>query len=76
MYSIITFGLRSLPPGETLYFSYNRQQKACVLVVGSVSSESFSLEISDGDKIGVIFISDTNAVGLTYNGVVKGTKIN
>jgi hypothetical protein len=70
--SIITFGLQSLAPGDSFYFTYDRQQKMCALVIGSNRSESFEFKITDGDKVGVIYISETNAVGLTHNGIAKG----
>jgi hypothetical protein len=44
----------------------------CTLIVGSDRSEPFSLEISCGDKLGIFYVNETNAVGLTHNGTAKG----
>ncbi|KAI8079435.1 SPRY domain-containing protein [Thamnidium elegans] len=70
--SVITFGLKSLSPGGSLHFAYDRYKKTCSLFIGSNRSEPISLEICDGDKLGILYIDETNTIGLTYNGVVKG----
>ncbi|KAI8091717.1 hypothetical protein BDF21DRAFT_410072 [Thamnidium elegans] len=70
--SVITFGLKSLSPGGSLHFAYDRYKKTCSLFIGSNRSEPISLEICEGDKLGILYIDETNTIGLTYNGVVKG----
>lgn len=74
MHSAITFGLRSLFPEGSICFSYDRQQRSCILVIDIIRSESFPLELQDGDKIGVAYIKETNAVGVTHQGAVKGKR--
>lgn len=66
------FGFKSLPQGKSFYFALNNLHKSCVLFVGSEVSEPFPLEISSGDKVGVFYVNETNAVGLTLNGTAKG----
>jgi hypothetical protein len=45
----------------------------CTLIVGSDRSESFLLEINNGDKLGAFYVNEINAIGLTFNGTPKGT---
>lgn len=69
--SLVKFGFKSLPQGKSFYFALNNLHKSCVLFVGSEVSEPFPLEISIGDKAGVFYVNETNAVGLTLNGTAK-----
>jgi hypothetical protein len=70
--SLITFGFQSLAPGNSFHFSYDRQQKTCTLIIDSKLSETFPIDINNEDKLGVLYISETNAIGMTWNGTVKG----
>lgn len=35
-------------------------------------SETFPISINNGDKLGVLYISETNTIGMTWNGTIKG----
>ena len=69
----IIFGYKSMSPGKSFYFTYT--QSTCTLMVESDTSESLPLEINKGDIMGVIYVSETNTIGLTLNGSVKGNLV-
>ncbi|KAL7326104.1 hypothetical protein PS15p_208492 [Mucor circinelloides] len=70
--SIITFGLQSLYPESSFHFEYNRLNTSCSLIFGKhLRSKSFELCIQDADTIGIVYIDESNEVGLTINGDIK-----
>ncbi|CEI88769.1 hypothetical protein RMCBS344292_03147 [Rhizopus microsporus] len=69
--STIMFGLQRLLSDTFIYFEYQTIEKSLTFVIGSDRSESFEFYVQDGDKIGVLYMSETNAFGITQNGTVK-----
>jgi hypothetical protein len=67
--AMLTFGLQSLD--TLIYFEYNKTEKNLTFVIGSDRSEPFEFEIRDGDKVGLLYLSETNAFGITLNGVIQ-----
>lgn len=65
------FGLQRLLSDTFIYFEYQTIEKSLTFVIGSDRSESFEFHVQDGDKIGVLYMSETNAFGITQNGTVK-----
>ncbi|KAI8639010.1 hypothetical protein BD408DRAFT_485133 [Parasitella parasitica] len=70
--SIIAFGLQSLNPESSFHFEYNRRNESCCLIFGKrFRSKSFQLPIKEGDIIGILYIDESNEVGLTINGNIS-----
>ncbi|KAI9262012.1 hypothetical protein BY458DRAFT_534609 [Sporodiniella umbellata] len=69
--SVFKFGLQCLGPQAFICFEYHTVQKYLTFVIGSDRSEAFEFEIADGDRIGLLYVNETNAFGVTLNGQVQ-----
>ncbi|RCH80149.1 hypothetical protein CU098_004648, partial [Rhizopus stolonifer] len=69
--SVIKFGLQSLTPNAFIYFEYHKLEKHLTFVIGSDRSEAFEFEMKDGDRVGLLYLNETNAFGITLNGNVQ-----
>lgn len=73
-YRTIVVGMQSLHEDSHVRLEYQHLHKQATVYQGmTAQTESFDMDIADGDVVGMLYIQERNVMYITLNGSITGT---